>query len=451
MEGVSKKIPEKMPARSQLIRKYRFMPATVVKHSKRVMQITEFLTKQFATDDFFVEGKMNAKFLTEASYLHDLGKLNIPKEFLYKDLCNGPSDLHKYLEHTTEGIKMVEFLNSESFIKKHPNSLTTYIYQIIKYHHANEDEFPVSAMIVYVADSIDHECFKTASEVNGSLTDENFPVIIKKLLTDFQRKKINSEIIERLSEESVQESLKEFLNTIYRRSTSRTHYGIKMVQNPVYDLYKIGDAIIDSSNIAIEDHELFGHVITYNLNSRYYGKVKHKEFAYIANKTKQATKLDGFFLDHLKEELATNQFYNSDLIYFINISINNLNKSFTKKIVKLITDNNLQFENVALLFELLDSGFTELQIELLKELKMAGIKLAINNTRSELINAFKEVNIDYAFYDNYSTEEVDKMFVDLLQSLGTVIVQTDHYVDQHRYAVKGETEFKEILRPKAKG
>lgn len=131
-------------------------------HVLHVHAITEFLLQRLAkqTDKYDLSPKQ-ISLISNASALHDVGKITIPSEILNKTGKLSDEEFEIMKSHTLEGAKMLEdipFRHSEPLIK--------ISHEICRWHHERYDgsgypdglkgeEIPISAQVVALADVYD--------------------------------------------------------------------------------------------------------------------------------------------------------------------------------------------------------------------------------------------------------------------------------------------------------
>lgn len=131
-------------------------------HVLHVHAITEFLLQQLAkkTDKYDLTPK-RITLISNASALHDIGKISIPSEILNKKGKLTDEEFEVMKSHTLEGAKMLEDI---PFRKNEP--LIKVSYEICRWHHERYDgsgypdglkgeEIPISAQVVALADVYD--------------------------------------------------------------------------------------------------------------------------------------------------------------------------------------------------------------------------------------------------------------------------------------------------------
>lgn len=131
-------------------------------HVLHVHAITEFLLQQLAkkTDKYDLSPKQ-ISLISNASALHDIGKISIPSEILNKEGKLTDEEFEIMKSHTLEGAKMLEDI---PFRKNEP--LIKISHEICRWHHERFDgsgypdglkgeEIPISAQVVALADVYD--------------------------------------------------------------------------------------------------------------------------------------------------------------------------------------------------------------------------------------------------------------------------------------------------------
>lgn len=149
-------------------------------HVLHVHAITEMLLKDLVkrTDQYPLSVK-DIRLISNASALHDIGKISIPEQILNKPGKFTPEEFEIMKGHTIEGAKMLDnipFRQNEALIK--------YSYQICRWHHERYDgkgypdglkgdEIPIAAQVVAMADVYDaltsKRCYKAAYEPDEAI------------------------------------------------------------------------------------------------------------------------------------------------------------------------------------------------------------------------------------------------------------------------------------------
>ena len=144
-------------------------------HVKRVKTFTNILAKYVAQE--YPEYKLDddaINMITSASALHDVGKIFIPDAILLKPGRLTPEEFNIMKTHTTRGCEVLDML-AEADIQQGEYGKVSY--DICRHHHERydgrgypdglkEEEIPISAQIVSVADVYDalvtERCYKSA-------------------------------------------------------------------------------------------------------------------------------------------------------------------------------------------------------------------------------------------------------------------------------------------------
>ena len=124
------------------------------------------------------------------------------------------------------------------------------------------------------------------------------------------------------------------------------------------------------------------------------------------------------------------------------MSIDSINKLTNRRIVKIARELGIENTQLGVLIDLYYDDLTPIQKAALIELHELGFKLAINNARAEYVNILSEVNFDYAFYNNGALSQVDEIFVELVQSLGTIVILNEKGDYKYRYVASSEPNFR---------
>ena len=92
------------------------------------MNISKFLIKRFEIEDFYLDLHLTESSFLDACLFHDIGKSEVEKEYLFRDLCQSPYDVHKYLEHIQFGLQHIIDPDIDKYIAKYNeliNRITT--------------------------------------------------------------------------------------------------------------------------------------------------------------------------------------------------------------------------------------------------------------------------------------------------------------------------------------
>lgn len=154
-------------------------------HVKRVQTITGILARYMARicPEYSLDEE-NIRLITDASSLHDVGKIAIPDAILLKPGRLTKEEYRVMQTHTTKGSEMIRMMANIG-----QEEYGRISYEICRYHHERYDgcgypeglkgeEIPVAAQIVSVADVYDaltsERCYKRAYT-----TDEAYRMIVK--------------------------------------------------------------------------------------------------------------------------------------------------------------------------------------------------------------------------------------------------------------------------------
>lgn len=138
-------------------------------HVLRIRNFTKILLEEIAKN--FPEYKLTPEIIaiiTNASSLHDIGKVSIPDQILNKPGKLTDEEFEIMKTHTTIGSKLIDnfkYINDETYLR--------YIYNVILYHHERwdgkgypkglvGDEIPICAQVVGVTDAYDSLTTKRA-------------------------------------------------------------------------------------------------------------------------------------------------------------------------------------------------------------------------------------------------------------------------------------------------
>ena len=200
-------------------------------HVLHVHAITEMILKALVkkTDKYPLSAK-DIRLISNASALHDIGKISIPSEILNKPGRFTSEEFEIMKGHTLEGAKMLDeipFRQNELLIQ--------YSYQICRWHHERYDgrgypdglkgdDIPISAQAVSIADVYDaltsKRCYKAAYDpdtalrmiLNGECGAFN-PVLLECLeeVAETLKKELRLLSLGQMTESSIHDSVKQIL------------------------------------------------------------------------------------------------------------------------------------------------------------------------------------------------------------------------------------------------
>ncbi|MDE5896922.1 MAG: HD domain-containing protein, partial [Clostridia bacterium] len=200
-------------------------------HVLHVHAITEMLLKELAKhSDAYPLSNKDIRLISNASALHDIGKISIPTEILNKPGKFTPEEFEIMKGHTVEGAKMLDnipFRQNEALIK--------YSYQICRWHHERfdgkgypdglkGDEIPIAAQVVSMADVYDaltsKRCYKSAYSpdeamrmiLNGECGTFN-PVLLDclKALADKLKEELSVLSLGQMTDNGIQDTVQQIL------------------------------------------------------------------------------------------------------------------------------------------------------------------------------------------------------------------------------------------------
>lgn len=177
------------------------------KHVHNVPQIVNKMCEKMHYSD------EKTRFFIQCAYLHDIGKIFIPKEILQKKGKLTESEYEIMKTHTTKGAELCEAIPS---LNKFSN--------VARYHHENEDgsgypkgikNIPIEAEIIKVADIYDalisKRQYKDEIEITKAVD------ILKEMLVD--RNTVNKDIFKALldviiEDEDIANEKKEYIEKV---------------------------------------------------------------------------------------------------------------------------------------------------------------------------------------------------------------------------------------------
>lgn len=414
----------------------------ILKHSERTKELSKLVIKHVECEEWFLKEIEYPDSLADAIYYHDIGKSKLKKEYLYRDLCLNPNDLHRYYEHTNLGLEIVESDNAKNI----EDDYMKYISAVVRYHHLKEKK-PVAAVVAFIADFFDNKCYPLKISNKGELTNIKFEFFYNEMLSELDKASVSKKIIKFLKNQEFIDKFYKFVDMYYNENDDGNHYGINLKGINIYDIFQSNTVVTENAQIPFEEHLVFGTKLTYALMNRYYGEVRHKDFVYFAMKHKFALKLDNFFLDNLKEFFDKYSLDKTKYL-FIDMSITSLNKNVIKKVNKILMNAEFPVDKVVFSFDLFASELDPLYVENLEIVKSFGYKIAINNIRTNVIDILKQQKFEFAFYDNVEANSVDSMFAELVQSLGTTMILTRVSAGQYRYICGEEKRISDLVTEK---
>ncbi len=218
-------------------------------HVLHVHAITEMLLKCLMrkTDKYPLTGK-EIRLISNASALHDIGKISIPSEILNKPGRFTPEEFTVMKNHTVEGAKMLEDIPYRA-----DEPLVQIAYQICRWHHERYDgkgypdglkgdDIPISAQVVSIADVYDaltsKRCYK----------DAYTPEQAVKMILNGECGLFNPILLECLTD--IAETLKRELNIL-----SFGHATDKGIRDTVSQMLKADGQDASNRSIQLLEHE----------------------------------------------------------------------------------------------------------------------------------------------------------------------------------------------------
>ena len=154
-------------------------------HVKRVQALTGILARYMARicPEYQLDEE-RIRLITDASALHDVGKIAIPDAILLKPGCLTKEEYKIMQTHTTKGSEMIRMM-----VNIGQEEYGRISYEICRYHHERYDgcgypeklrgeEIPIAAQIVSVADVYD-ALTSERSYKRAYTTDEAYGMIVK--------------------------------------------------------------------------------------------------------------------------------------------------------------------------------------------------------------------------------------------------------------------------------
>ncbi len=388
-------------SRQKLNNALKELPVPVQEHCKRCRMIANFLVEKVNAEDWFLDAKLNIDSILFAVSMHDVGKLQLPKDALYDDLTSENVGNTVYRSHAEEGVNQINNLcgtNLEAFGDKSPEK---YLYHAVIEHHERVDgtgfprglkgkEISIVGKITAIANAVDNIFFVGATETR------DITVGIEQLL-QMAGKSLDYDLVEAMvSDRETFAGFVEFINNKLKNKRKNDTYGLRFHFYPLQN---------------IRDNEPMAWCGEYVINDPYYGIVKAETFMPVAESSNLAAKLSKLALERICLMLDKIAFeYDEHPLISVNLSAQPLSqKTYVKELCKLIEKYEIKKQTICLVFD--EGTFIGDGIEnasKLAELRQAGYRVAISTSGdgATLLTSLDRIPVDYLFLNRRLTARI---------------------------------------------
>ncbi len=369
------------------------LPLPVQEHCKRCRQIATFLLERIKGEEWFFDAGLNAEHIAYAVYLHDLGKVAIPRDNLYAGHNVAKAKQTAYRRHVEAGVETVEVVCGVTLSEFAPGKPETYLLEAITQHHECVDgcgfpaglqgeEISVTGKIAAIADTVDNLYFVGASDVqtpeelinrlenlSGTALDEN---LLGAMLSDREA------FIGFIS----------FLENRQRNKRKNDGYGLQIRFTHIQNII---------------ENEVREYLAEFVINDPYYGLVSPLVYIPVAAISSQAARLTLLMVERLCLMLDRIRERGGE-IPRVTISVDAscfTAKRFPAELVKLLKKYDIRPHTICLMVD--ESGIVERDdinyIDIFAVLRRGGYRMALNCLRENttLVTSIDALEVDYLF------------------------------------------------------
>lgn len=287
-------------------------------HVLHVHAITELLLKALAKkNDKYQLSNKEIRLISNASALHDIGKISIPSEILNKPGRFTREEFEIMKTHALEGAKMLDDIPYHQ-----DEALVKVSYQICRWHHERwdgsgypdglkGDDIPIAAQVVALADVLDaltaNRCYKEAFPfdkavsmiLNGECGVFN-PELLECLKENAEtlKKELSLQSFGHVSDKSIQEAVNEVLKSdggvsgrsaqLLERERTKLQFLAEITHEITFE-YEAKPEMIILSDWAADSLGLPVNIFTPGENKQWTSVFDKKDFACFVEKMKAAT------------------------------------------------------------------------------------------------------------------------------------------------------------------
>lgn len=390
-------------SRQKLNNRLKELPLPVQEHCKRCKLIAVFLLERIKAEDWFFDAKLNADHIASAVFLHDIGKVCIPRDNLYAEHNATKGKQNLYRSHIDEGIMLVESLCAIDLSSFDERKFESYVRQAITEHHESVDgcgfprglrgkQISVTGKITAIADTIDNIFFVGATEL-GDIEQK----------TDQLERMAGVELDEKLlkamlSDRTAFIEFIRYINTRYMTKRKTDNYGLQLQFRPIRNI------------IENENREFFAEFI---INDPFYGIVKPEVFLPVANMSAQISRLTVIMIERLCIMLDRVRERGGE-IQPVTVAIEAecfATKKFVFELNRLLKKYSIKDNIICLVVD--EKGLLELEgvdyINSFAILRNGGFRMALNSLgeSTTLLTSIDALEIDYLFINPSYTHRLN--------------------------------------------
>lgn len=398
------------------------LPSEIRNHSIRVGKISKFLFQKCLDENIYPDdfelGIENLDIIEEAGRYHDIGKAVLDDRILLAP--NLTEESIKYVQsHTINILKIID----EEFLSQCDNpQLYSLVSDIALFHHERwdgrgypneyfEESIPICARLVSIVDKLDHLIYPQSSdrmakldfpyaikEIQG-LTLSHYDPIIVALLVKYEEE-LNDLIREISLEMMSKKRKKQVLRQEKKKTKVKATRGLKKEEKVEAPLQRDGPAVTINLMPAYDIKEKEAQMVTFDLilNDIELGKIGHKDYFYVAEKSNRLLYLMDIELKRMSEYALALEKRKMSCILDFYVSTKYLKTpNYFQNFIKLLDKYPKVRESLCLTFDGYDFIDGDIEIEKIKYFKDMGIKIALDNkdslySVSELLSLY---NVDY--------------------------------------------------------
>lgn len=383
------------------------LPNHIKEHSIRVSKVSKFLYEKCLEDgiypDDFDLDEAYLDIIEEASKYHDIGKAMLDEQVLLSSTLTPEG--YKYIQsHTTNILDIID----EDFLSLCDNpQLYSLMSDIALFHHEQwdgrgypheyfEENVPIAARIVAIANKLDHLLYP---QPNDNMAKLEFPYAIKEVqnlsLSYFDPLLVSLLVkyqyqIERIIDEVVQElKIPKKKKQIPKEKTQKDllNKKIKLAEElpPFTPIKREGPAITINLLPAYDVIEKEAKIISFDLvlNDTKLGKIRHKDYFYVAQKSNRLLSLIDINLKRMNEYVLALEKKKLDCILDVYVSANYLKTpNYFQSLLKILENYPKVIPKLCFTFDGYDFIDGDVDFQKIKYLKDMGIKIAFDNKES---------------------------------------------------------------------
>ena len=393
-------------SKAKLNAKIKELPVPVQEHCKRCRLIATFLLERIKGEDWFFDAKLNAEHIVSAVFLHDIGKVNIPKENLYAEHNVTKPKQAAYRSHVEEGVKLINDVCDIDLASFGERRLERYVFEAITEHHESADGcgFPkrltsktssVTGKIAAIADTVDNLFFVGATEARdyAALTEQ---------LAGMAGVELDEFLLSAmLADREAFLGFIQYVDTRYQNKRKTDNYGLQLRFAPIMNIIEndIREAYVD-----------------FLINDPFYGLVKPQVYLPVANMSSQISRLTLLMVERLCLTLDKIRERGEEAIP-VSLAIEAKcfeTKKFVPEMIKLIERYHLDDGEIGIVIDEGQIGTLEEADlpfrDLLATLNNGGYRVAMKMMAegASLIGSLDTLPVDYIYIDPTYTRRLSE-------------------------------------------